>query len=258
MHKEIIIPAQFRGPPDSGNGGYVGGVFASLLRPMPLSPSSDDAETLNATEVTLRAPTPLDTPLRVDQVDRDRINIHNGQTLVAEVSRTTLDLEVPKPPEYQAAESVRDASPSFIPGINPHLTDGTGFHPICFCCGADVDPGQGLRIFAAAVPGFDGVAAAWRPHPAFAGEAGYLPSAIIWAALDCPGQFAYFAAGIRTGMLGRMTARMLSPVRADAELVVIGWRMEVERQKYFAGTALFDETGNCCAYSKQTWIGRRN
>jgi hypothetical protein len=53
-----------------------------------------------------------------------------------------------------------------------------------------------------------------------------------------------------------MAARMLKPVHAERDLVVIGWRLEIEGKKHFAGTALFDETGDLCAFARQTWIGR--
>ena len=84
-----------------------------------------------------------------------------------------------------------------------------------------------------------------------------LPTPIVWAALDCPGQYAYLAANIRTGLLGRMTAKILAPVVGDA-FVITGWRIAVEGKKHLAGTALFNAEGKCCAYSKQVWIGRRD
>ena len=46
------------------------------------------------------------------------------------------------------------------------------------------------------------------------------------------------------------------PLSADDDLVVIGWRQEIERRKHFAGTALFDGAGRLCALARQTWIGR--
>ena len=115
---------------------------------------------------------------------------------------------------------------------------------------------EGLHVYAAPVAGFSGVAAAWQPPAHLASADGLLPEAIVWTALDCPGQFAWMVTGIRTGLLGRMTARMLAPVRADARLVVVGWRQEIEGRKHFAGTALFDEAGTLCACSRQVWIGR--
>ena len=54
----ISIDARFNGPPDSGNGGYCSGVFASFV-----DTSGPDA----GVEVTLRRPPPLDTPLTVER-----------------------------------------------------------------------------------------------------------------------------------------------------------------------------------------------
>jgi hypothetical protein len=185
-----------------------------------------------------------------------RLLLELDGALIAEAEPVRIDLDVPAPPPWHAALAARDASPSFTTGVNPLVPGGTGFHPVCACCGADVAEGQGLRVFAAPVPGFDGVAAAWRPHPAFADDDGWLPQRLVWTALDCPGQFAYYAAGIRTGLLGRMTGRVLRPVPVDADYVVTGWRIGIERRKHFAGTALFDADGTLCAYAHQTWIGR--
>jgi hypothetical protein len=240
----LTIPARFRGPPNSGNGGYVAGAVAGLF-------AGD-----GAVEVTLRAPIPLDTPMRVERLDDEHLRVVLGDALIVEAARTTLTPDVPTPPTLEAALAARDASPSFYRNVNSLIPDGTGFHPVCACCGADVAPDQGLHVYAAPVAGFDGVAAAWRPHPALAARDGRLPAPIVWTALDCPGQFAYLVGGIRTGLLGRMTANLLAPVPADIDLLVIGWRLNVEGRKHFAGTALLDASGTLYAYARQTWIGR--
>jgi hypothetical protein len=250
MQESIIVPARFRGPPESGNGGYVAGVVAGYFGRKP----SREA----AVEVTLRAPTPLDREMAMLRSEDGGVQLVLGETLIAEARRTELSLEIPTPPSFAAALAARSDSPSFFENINPLLPDGTGFHPICFCCGADVAPTEGLHVYAAPVDGFDGVAAAWQPSAEFADSEGLLPEPILWAALDCPGQFAYLAGGIRTGMLGRMTGNILKTVKVDQELTVIGWQIEVERTKHFAGTALFDESGDLCGFSKQVWIGRRD
>jgi hypothetical protein len=250
MKYDIIIPARFRGPPSSGNGGYVAGTVAEHF---PLSPGGpQDA----AVEVTLRAPIPLDRPMRLECRDESHLRLMLGGQLIAEAAPARLTEDVPAPPDFAAALAARRHSPSLHPEANALIPGGTGVHPVCVCCGADVAEGEGLRLFAAPVPGFDGVAAAWRPHPAFADMDGHLPDRLVWTALDCPGQFACLAAGIATGMLGRMTARVLRPVPVDADYVVIGWRQQVERRKHFAGTALFDADGNLCGFSRQIWIGR--
>lgn len=245
--EQIVIPERFRGPPDSGNGGYVAGVLAERF---PTPPTGSDA----AVEVTLRAPIPLDTPLTLQWTGEGAATLTRGEQLIAEARQSTLQLDVPDAPGYATALAARPDSPAFHEGINPLVENGTGFHPVCVCCGADVPDDEGLHVYAAPVPGFDGVAAAWHPHPALADNHGHLPQSLVWTALDCPGQFAYYADGIRTGLLGRMTARLLRPVRADADLVVIGWRIAIERRKHFAGTALLDD-GEVLAYAHQTWIG---
>ena len=101
------------------------------------------------------------------------------------------------------------------------------------------------------------MAAASQPEAAFREAAVVLPTSVVLAAFACPGQFAYLADDIRTGLLGRMTAKILAPVVGDV-FVITGWRIAVEGKKHFAGTALFDSNGRCCAYSKQVWIGRRD
>lgn len=252
MQDTLIVPARFRGPPDSGNGGFVAGMLSEQFT-QGLADGDDFA-----VEVTLRAPTPLDREIQLVGAEEGSRQLILGETLIAEARQTTLQLEVPQPPSFSSALAARPISASFEKCLNPFVPDGTGFHPICFCCGADVAADEGLHVYAAPVAGFDGVAAAWRPSLSFADTDGYLPERILWAGLDCPGQFAYLNAGIRTGMLGRITGRMLLPVKAEQDLVVIGWCLEVERSKHFAGTALFDEAGNLCGYTRQVWIGRRD
>lgn len=247
---KLTIAARFRGPPESGNGGYVSGAVAEMLIERGRLPVD------TAVEVTLRAPIPLDKPMDTSLSDADIFSVNDADILIAQASATDLVLEVPDAPTYSQALAARPQSASFQKNINPLLIGRTGFHPICFCCGADLAPDEGLHVYAAAGEDYAGVAAAWRPASTFADAAGYLPAAVVWAALDCPGQFAYLASGIRTGMLGRMTARLLKPVKAEQNFVVTGWCIEVERSKHFAGTAIFDEAGELCGFSKQVWIGR--
>lgn len=246
----LTIPFRFRGPPASGNGGYVAGAVAERFPANPAAPA--DA----AVQATLRAPIPLDTPLQLACSGESQLHLTLDGQLIVEAEPVRLTLDVPAPPDFDAALAARDRSPALLPRLNDLVPGGTGFHPVCVCCGADVAEGEGLRVFAAPVPGFDGVAAAWRPHAAFADADGHLPQRLVWAALDCPGQFAYLAAGIRTGLLGRISARVLRPVPVDGDYLVTGWRIGVERRKHFAGTALFDSSGTLYALSQQTWIGR--
>ncbi len=236
----LEIPFAFRGPPMSGNGGFVGGSLARLL----------DAP--GAVEVTLRAPIPLDEPMHV--TPGEPLVVTHGETLIAEARPATLELDVPEPPGWAEAWAARERSPSFEQGINPLIEGGTGFHPVCYCCG--VDNPESLRVHAAPVRDGAQVAAAWATEAAWGDEAGMLPIESLWTALDCPGQFAWLAGGIRTGMLGRITGEVLRPAPAGARYVVTGWRIDVERKKHFAGTAVFDDAGELVARARAVWIGR--
>jgi hypothetical protein len=57
MTAPLVIAPRFCGPPDSGNGGYVCGLIAGRLG--------------EQTEMTLRAPPPLATPMTVEGEPRD-------------------------------------------------------------------------------------------------------------------------------------------------------------------------------------------
>jgi hypothetical protein len=178
--------------------------------------------------------------------------------LIAEAALVPLTLEIPQPASFEEALAVRARSPALKVGLHPWLgQQRTGFHPICFCCGAELAPDQGLHVYAAEVAARNQVAAAWTCHAAFAAADGSLPPEVICAALDCPGQFAWLAAGTRTGLLGRLTMRVQRSVRTGERCVVIGWTIGHEGRKHFAGTALFDAQGALCAYAKAVWIGRQ-
>jgi hypothetical protein len=241
MHENSLeIPFAFRGPPMSGNGGYVAGRLADLL------------DVTGPVEVTLRAPIPLDAPLHVES--GPPLVVTRGETLIAEARPAELELEVPDPPSWDEAWAARDGSPSFATGLNELVSDGTGFHPVCYCCG--IDNPDSLRVHAAPVREGAQVAAAWSTEASWGDAKGNLPPASLWTALDCPGQFAWLAAGIRTGMLGRLTGEVMRSARAGDRYVVTGWRIDVERKKHFAGTAVFDAAGDLVARAKAVWIGR--
>src|SRR5205823_337318 len=107
---------------------------------------------------------------------------YDGDALVAEYERATVDLELPEPP---------DAVPEGVP-------DPDHPFPGCFVCGPEREPGDGLRLLPVALG--DGRVAA-RVNLAE-------PSIpMVWAALDCPGAFAVnpgFDRGVT--VLGRLAA----------------------------------------------------
>jgi hypothetical protein len=248
--EQISIASRFRGPPQSGNGGYVCGRFAELL-----THGNHALEGCNAAEVTLRSPVPIDTRMDI-QRQNGALTVHHGATLIAEVLVADLILDVPDAPSYPIALAQREHSMSLVKSASRRFPDGIGVHPVCFCCGAQ--HGDGLEVYAAPVGDNDIVAAAWSTKREWADARGNVPACFIWTALDCPGQFAYHAAGIRTGMRGRLCARIEQPVRAGERCVVTGWRINVDRRKHFAGTAVFNQAGQLCAYAKAVWVGRRD
>tara|TARA_R110002072_G_scaffold1780_13_gene14970 strand:- start:47994 stop:48740 length:747 start_codon:yes stop_codon:yes gene_type:complete len=246
----VIIENKFRGPPSSGNGGYVSGIFARLIKDT------------TATEVTLRAPIPLDHLLTAVPPDNDVARVVDGETLIAEVRAAELSLDIPEPVDWDLVRGAEPLSYSFAENIHPQSSQQTsqqtlkvrGFHPICFCCGADHE--DGLQVFAA--PLDEGrVAAIWRTKQEWAAEDGKLRAEYLWTAMDCPGQFAFMSAGIKTGLLGRMTGRIHARPVAGEDLLVTAWTVRVEGKKHFAGSAIHTKDNKLCGEAMTVWIGRR-
>lgn len=222
MSDEIVIDRRFRGPRDSGNGGYTSGLVASLL----------GADTV---EVTLRVPPPLETPLRVERVDGG-VRVLDGERLVVEARPAELELDLPEPVPYAEAERLAAAQPD----------DPDHPFPGCFTCGPGRAEGDGLRLRVA--PLGDGrLVAPWRPPDADA--------RLVWAALDCPGAFAVnpgFARGIT--LLGRLTARILEVPAAADECVVVAWPLgDGDERRSYAGTALF-RGSEPLAFARAIWF----
>jgi hypothetical protein len=217
----VRIPARFNGPPRSANGGYTCGLVAAFL----------DGEA----EVTLRVPPPLERELDVVRVG-ERVEVKDGETLVAEGAPSSVDVEVPalvSPAEAEAA-SARYA------GFAHHA------YPTCFTCGPQRE--DGLGIFAGPVTGRDGlVAATWTPEEEPAPE-------VVWAALDCPSGWAVDDFQREGVLLGRLAARVDRLPAPREEHVVLGWRIGEERRKRYAGSALLTADGEVLARSRSTWI----
>jgi hypothetical protein len=239
----ILIEERFRGPPFSGNGGYVAGKIAAEL------------DTDQAVEVTLRSPIPMDVPLEIKFIDADSVNIVDKETLIAEATKSSLEQRVPEMPSWEEVAAAKKHSYSFVEKVSPQMMGGRGVHPICFCCGTDHE--DGINVFAAPVQNGAQVAAIWETKADWADNGGWIPNEFLWAALDCPGQFAFMANGIFTGMLGRLTAQIHKSVKAGEELMVTGWRIGIEGKKHSAGTAIFKRNGELVADAKALWIGQR-
>ena len=226
----IRIERRFRGPPESGNGGYVAGIVAAALGGSECT-------------VTLRAPPPLDSDLTLE-TDGATATLCQGDQIVVTASREPLEIDIPPPPTLAEAQ---DAEPRFV-GHSHHIFPG------CFVCGPERGGGDGMRIF----PGelhdrARRVAATWTPDDTLADDEGFVRAEFLWAALDCPG---YFAAGAEAGiaLLGRMSAVVHRRARAGDPLIVTGWPIGSEGRKRRVGCALHDAKGELVAAAAATWI----
>ena len=219
---ELVIDRHFRGPTGSANGGYTCGVLASLLH--------------GPAEVTLRLPPPLEQPLRVDwQDDRHRVELRDGDELVAEATAAEVDVELPEPVSFDAARAA--ALPE---------GDKASEFPECFVCGWARN--DGLGIYAGPVPGRDAVAATWTPRP------DHVAPEFVWAALDCPGAYAVHGGERGMPVLGRLAARVEHLPHAGERCVVMAWPLGEEGRKLYAGTALYGEDGRLLGAARATWI----
>jgi len=227
--KTVSIAPRFCGPSRSGNGGYVCGLLAKQLE--------------GTVSVRLFAPPPLETALTL-QSDVDSAKLLDGETLLGEARRATLDLEPPVAPTLDEALAASEKYTGF------------DYHPFpaCFVCGPRRNVDDGLRIFTGAAEGSGLVASPWHVHSSLAVD-GKIPDEIIWAALDCPGAFAVMPdMREKAVVLGQLTARIESSVSVGQHCVVIGWPIGRDGRKYVAGSAVFDDKGGLIAVAKATWI----
>src|ERR1700729_2297671 len=127
----LTIPSRFRGPPGSGNGGYVCGRIAASL----------DGQVT----VTLRRPPPLATPLAVERGGDSSVRLHHGRTLIAEAASS------PGHPAMEIPGPVSLAEARAAAGRARYYSDP--FFPDCFVCGPGRQLKDGLRIFPGPVTG---------------------------------------------------------------------------------------------------------
>ncbi len=217
-----------------GHGGYVAGLFAEQIG--------------GPVEITLRKPTPLDRPLAMRAGAEGRLELVDGDTLIADAIAKPFTLEVPRPPTLDEAIAAEAGSPS-------HYGE-SGVHPVCFGCGKLREPGDALRVFVGPceVAGQKLVAGRFAPQAHFSDERGQIARRYVLGALDCAGAFAFIVDRVRAGLLGRIAFEQYRDAPGDRDAIVIGWQIGSEGRKLFAGTALFDADGALCAAARATWF----
>ncbi|MEO8176862.1 MAG: hypothetical protein ABI626_09410 [Sphingomicrobium sp.] len=225
--RQLIIEQRFRGPPGSGNGGYVAGLVAGAL-------GGTDCV------VTLHVPPPLDRPMEL-RLTTDGAALTDGERQVASARRGSPELDIPDPPSLDQA---RAAESDYVGHLRHNF-------PACFVCGPERGEDDGLRIFPGSLDR-GGVAGLWTPSANLSDADGMVRNEFLWSALDCPGYFAVEeSAGL--ALLGRMAASIKRLVTAGQMLVVSGWSIASEGRKHHVGTAIHDH-GELVACARSTWI----
>jgi hypothetical protein len=231
MTPTIEIAPRFCGPPGSGNGGYVAGRLAAFVE-------------ASAVAVRLRRPPPLARPLAVRRADDGTAVLLDGDVTVAEARPAEIDLAPPPAPSHE--EAVR-ASQGFR-GHDEHV------FPSCFVCGPERAPGDGLRIFPGPLGEGGSFAAPWVPDASLAGADDVVAREFLWAALDCPGAFAFPQPAGRVVLLGELRVALDGAVRVGERCVLTSWHLGSEGRKHFTGSALHGGDGTRRGLALGTWI----
>jgi hypothetical protein len=231
----LTIPAFFNGPPASGNGGYTCGRVAELV----------DAE---VAEVSLRAPPPLDTPLRVIR-NAGRVAVREPDTLVATGAPSELLVDVPDAVPASEIAAAQEEGRRVWAEDHPF--------PTCVVCGPAREDGFG--IVPSALPGRDGLfGAVWTPGDWSDDGQGQVRPELVWAALDCPtsAPVANFGEGPAM-VLASLTARLGCPLRVGEPHTILSWKLGAEGRKRWGAAALYDSDGILTSASRALWIELR-
>ena len=219
----MIIPARYNGPPASANGGYACGMLARYLA----NPAGS--------EVTLRRPPPLATPMDV-RTTESGIEVYDGDALVA--SAVPLPAPVGETVPPVGWDEAMDASQRY-PGFADHP------FPTCYVCGPLRPPGDGLRLFAG--PLADGRTAAPWVVPED------VEPTLMWAALDCPGGWS-IGLEARPYVLGRLAATVEGVPAAGDGCVVMGATVATEGRKATVLSTVYSPQGTVLARGRAIWL----
>ena len=226
----LRIDRRFRGPPESGNGGYVCGRLARFV----------DA---GAVAVRLRRPPPLERELEV-RASEAGVALFAGDELLAEARPAQVAIELPAPPSHAEAEA---ASRRFR-GYASH------WFPACFVCGPERDASDGLRIFPGPLETRGLVACPWVPDASLASAGGPVAPEFLWAALDCPGAFTFPEPAAGAVLLGELRVALSGSVAPGEPCVLAAWELAREGRKHHTATVLFGASGDCRGVALGIWL----
>jgi hypothetical protein len=220
MSNVISIPGRFRGPVNSGQGGYSAGVAASFID--------------GPANVRLRRPPPLDRQMSVE-TDPKGVSIVDADVVVLVAKSATVAVIPPTDDKQLAALFARGPQPA----PRWHMA------PTCFVCGT----GETLGMHPTRMEEYPVWGTVWTPRRD--GVDGSLASEIVWALLDCP-------AGWATGdshrpkrsffpALADMTAEIVHPVPIGRPVAVLGWMTSDGERRIDCESAVIDESGKVLA-----------
>ncbi|MBK7723562.1 MAG: hypothetical protein IPI32_15515 [Austwickia sp.] len=242
---ELVVPARFCGPDDSGNGGWVAGSLAGHVT----GPDSAPLGAAAPVTVTLRTPPPLERPLVVrPREDGLGVDLYDDQSrsgvgtarLVASALR-----DAPMNPDPEPAE-LPDVSPAQViaaqerfPGLVRHA------YAHCFGCGTERSAQEAVALRPGPLAELDSWwAASWVPCE--------VSVPIVWAALDCPTGWAAGAAD-RYLLLGQMTAQVHELPEVGEPCVVFSRQTGASGRKAYASSVLC-RGGMVLATADTVWI----
>lgn len=237
----LVIDPRFCGPVDSGHGGYSSGVLAAFVD----GPAA----------VRLWSPPPLGRPLDVVESPQGSVELRDPRAasdaspIAVASPRPALALDVPPPPTRAEAAA---ASARFM------WHDRHPF-PFCFACGTSRHPDEAWCIAAGSTGDGTTVASPAACPPDLVAADGIVPDEQVWAALDCITAHPLPLAGASLDppwLLGTYAVDVFGEVRADADLVVMGWALRLDGRKFHSAGALVAD-GEVLAVSQATWIQMR-
>jgi len=225
----ITIERRFRGPPASGNGGYVCGRLAMFID--------------GCARVRLMIPPPLEVPMTV-VMTADGADLCHDDQVVAQARPYSFTPDLPACPALADARAMS----SRYGGFKHHPFPG------CFVCGPRRDEGDGLRIFPGPSDDRTLVGCPWTVHESLCDRNGLLRPWFVWCALDCPSGWSIMHESGRPAVLGELAVQISSPVICGSQMIVTGWEIGHSGRKHQTGSALYDSAGGLVACGQATWF----
>jgi hypothetical protein len=228
--RSTVIDRRFRGSEGTAQSGYAAGRAASHGE--------------GTFKVEFHGPAPVEQELLVEIDAEERVTVLHGTDVVMEACHDPeFSMEVPAPDEVIDEIFTR----------GPIVATGAHDRPHCFGCSLERHDGLGISTMPIGTTGFWGTT--WTPDTSLPSTGGFVDDEVLWAALDCPGNFAASdASGRLPGVTGSpsleaITVEIRERVRIGEQLAVMGWALSHSDSAADCGTAIVDKAGHVKAYA---------